>query len=120
MKWQEGYARWMLKPKWPRKLNSKLEPYVLNWWWSVGTGLLLSGILVIPLLPIENPMKGSPFENLAEQWQALAFYGMKIALCLVAGLILLFHILAGLIIEERKGYKMIIERLEKDASNKTN
>lgn len=112
MKWQERYARWIMQPKWPRPFNAKLEPYLMHWWIYVGFGVLIAATIVVPLLPIENPMESNDYENIDQQRAALAFYGLKIAACLFAWFSFLGSVLIGSIIEERKGYRMIIEKLE--------
>lgn len=73
---------------------------------------MMAAIIVVPLLPIENPMKSNDYENIDQQMAALAFYGLKIAACLFAWFFFLGSVSIGLTFEERKGYRMIIEKLE--------
>jgi hypothetical protein len=45
-------------------------------------------------------------------WAKIAFFALKVGACLFAWTLFLYFTVIGFIHEERKGYKMIIERLE--------
>ncbi|MGJ8641309.1 MAG: hypothetical protein ACSHYA_18105 [Opitutaceae bacterium] len=72
----------------------------------------------MPLLPIENPMESKDYENIDQQWAALAFFGLKIAACLLAWFFFLRSVVLGFIVEERKGYRMIIGKLEAEKDSR--
>ena len=116
MKWQERYARWLMRPKWPKRFNAAVEPYIFHWWFFMGIGLVLAGAIIFPLLPIVNPLDTPPeindFRNMDQMWAEIAFFSLKVGACLFGWTLFLYFTVIGFIHEERKGYRMIIDHLE--------
>ena len=112
-----------MRPKWPKRFNAAVEPHILHWWVFMGIGLVLAGVIIFPLLPIVNPLKTPPeindFRNMDQMWAGIAFFALKLGACLFAWTLFLYLTVIGFIHEERKGYKMIIERLEAEKKNGT-
>lgn len=109
--WQEKFARWVLKPKPPAKLNERMK----HWWVLLIMGILFS----LPILWASGKVSDSTFnfaakyaeENIAQEFAHAVSFGYYLFAASVFG----FFAIMGVIYEERKGYQLIIAKLESKA-----
>ena len=119
--WQEKFARWILEPKPPAKLNEKMK----HWWVSFIVGTLFT----LPILWVSAKVSDSAFNfaaKYAEESLAKEFsHAVSLGYYLFAAAVFGFFAITGVIYEERKGYQRIIAKLESqaepvDAANASN
>lgn len=108
MKWQERYALWLIKPKPFDKINRKLS----HWWIFMMLGVIIGALHYFTRLGVSESIISLLPSGEEETISEVLLNIMKTESFKMSWLLFLSFTCFGIIIEQHKGYRMIIERLK--------